>query len=159
MEAFMLISKNLSYQRAFRSLVLFASVVFLPFNVWSAEFDLNLVNVDEYANMKNPTPGEIYRTSILNDEHDANDVAGIFAILVSGKEVPYHYHQERESIVMAIHGEAIQVMEGEEFPIKAGDVFFVPAQTKHQTINRSQDDFRFLEFYTNAPDNDRVMVE
>ncbi|MBT5559482.1 MAG: cupin domain-containing protein [Proteobacteria bacterium] len=108
--------------------------------------------------MENPTPGEIYRTSILNDEHDADDVAGIFAILVSGVEVPYHYHQERESILMAISGEAIQVMEGEEFLIKAGDVFFVPAMTKHQTINRSDADFRFLEFYTNAPDSDRVMV-
>ena len=49
---------------------------------------------------------------------------------------------------MAIYGEAIEVMEGKEYLIKAGDVIFIPAEAKHQTINRSQDDFRYLEFYT-----------
>ena len=144
----MLINKNLNYLSIFRSLSMLTWVALLPFNAWSAEFDLTSFNVDEYANMENPTPGEIYRAEILTKEHAANDVAGIFGILVAGAQVPYHYHKERESILMAIYGEAIEVMEGKEYPIKAGDVIFIPAEAKHQTINRSQDDFRYLEFYT-----------
>ncbi len=36
-------------------------------------------------------------------------------------------------------------------PIKAGDVLFIPAGEKHQTINRSGKDFRYLEFFTCPP--------
>jgi len=42
--------------------------------------------------MKNPTPGEIFRTEILTNEHAANDVGGLFGILVAGSQVPYHFH-------------------------------------------------------------------
>ena len=71
----MLINKNLNYSNIFRSLALFAWAALLPFNVWSAEFDMKSFNVDEYANMENPTPGEVYRAEILTKEHAANDVA------------------------------------------------------------------------------------
>jgi len=116
-----------------------------------SSFDMKTFNVAEYIEMENPTPGEIYRTEILTTEDDAHDVGGLFGILVAGQQVPYHYHKERESVLMAISGEAIEVMEGKEFPIKAGEIIFIPALVKHQTINRSQADFRYLEFFTNPP--------
>jgi mannose-6-phosphate isomerase-like protein (cupin superfamily) len=149
---------NPRYLSIFRSVALFAWVALLPINLWSAEditvnsnFNMKSFNVDEYVNMENPTPGEIFRTEILTNEHAANDVGGLFGILVAESQVPYHFHKKRESVLMAIYGEAIEVMEGKEFPIKAGDIIFIPAEAKHQTINRSQDDFRYLEFFTNPP--------
>jgi mannose-6-phosphate isomerase-like protein (cupin superfamily) len=42
-------------------------------------------------------------------------------------------------------------MDGEEIPINAGDVFFIPAGVKHTTINNSETDLRYLEFYTQPP--------
>jgi quercetin dioxygenase-like cupin family protein len=65
--------------------------------------------------------------------------------------VPYHYHNKRESIIIVISGEATEVIEGKEFPIKAGDVLFIPSGEKHTTINRSQKDFRYLEYFTSPP--------
>lgn len=144
----------------FRSIALFAWVALLPFGVWSAEFDLTSFNVDEYVNKENPTPGKFYRDDILTEEQGIHDLGGLFGILPAKSEVPYHYHEARESVIMAISGEAIQVMEGEEFPFKAGDIIIVPPQTKHQTINRSQAEFRFIEFFTNPPVmNDFHLVE
>ena len=35
--------------------------------------------------------------------------------------------------------------------VKAGDVLYIPPGEKHQTINRSAKDFRYLEFYTCPP--------
>jgi len=70
---------------------------------------------------------------------------------VPGSQVPYHYHERRESIIIVISGEAIEVIEGKEIPIKAGDVLHIPAGEKHTTINRSDKDFRYLEFYTSPP--------
>jgi uncharacterized cupin superfamily protein len=106
---------------------------------------------EEYIKMANPTPGTSYRPEIPMKEHRANNLGGMFGLLVPGSRVPYHYHNNRESIIIAISGEAIEVIDGKETPIKAGDILFVPAGEKHTTINRSNQDFRYLEFFTFPP--------
>ncbi len=111
---------------------------------------MKIFKSEEYIKMANPTPGQPYRPEILTKEQ-AKNLGGIFGLLVSGSQVPYHYHNNRESIIIVISGEATEVIEGKEFPIKAGDVLFIPAGEKHNTINRSKQDFRYLEFFTFPP--------
>jgi quercetin dioxygenase-like cupin family protein len=106
---------------------------------------------EEYVKMANPTPGKSYRPEILTQEHRAKNLGGMFGLLVAGNQVPYHYHHNRESIIIVISGKATEVIEGKEIPIKAGDVLFIPAGEKHTTINRSNQDFRYLEFFTFPP--------
>jgi quercetin dioxygenase-like cupin family protein len=106
---------------------------------------------EEYIKMENPNPGKPYRPEILTSENKAKNLGGMFGLLVAGSQVPYHYHNNRESIIIVISGEAIEVIEGKEIPIKAGDVLFIPAGEKHTTINRSNRDFRYLEFFTCPP--------
>jgi quercetin dioxygenase-like cupin family protein len=106
---------------------------------------------EEYAKMENPTPGKTHRPEILTKEHGAKNIGGMFGLLPAGTQVPYHYHNNRESIIIAVSGEAIEVIEGKEFPIKAGDILFIPAGEKHTTINRSKRDFRYLEYFTYPP--------
>ena len=52
---------------------------------------------------------------------------------------------------MAISGEATEILEGKEIPIKAGDVIFIPRREKHTTVNTSHQEFRYLEFFTCPP--------
>src|SRR5512136_2427538 len=112
---------------------------------------MKVFNSEEYVKMTNPTPGKAYRPEILTKEHRAKNLGGMFGLLVPGSQVPYHYHNNRESIIIAISGEAIEVIDGKETPIKAGDVLFIPPGEKHTTINRSGKDFRYLEFFTYPP--------
>jgi len=112
---------------------------------------MKIFKSEEYIKMANPTPGKPYRPEILTKEHQAKDLGGMFGLLVAGSQVPYHYHNNRESIIIAISGDATEVLEGKEFPIKAGDVLFIPAGEKHTTINRSQKDFRYLDYFTSPP--------
>ena len=79
---------------------------------------MKLFKIEEYIKMKNPTPGNSYRPEILTDEHNAKGLGGMFGLLDPGNQVPYHYHENRESILVIISGEAIEVIEGEEIPIK-----------------------------------------
>ena len=72
-------------------------------------------------------------------------------MLVPGSQVPYHYHTKRESVIVAISGEAIEVVEGEEIPFNTGDIIYLSPGEKHMTINRSDNDFRYLEFFTCPP--------
>jgi len=109
------------------------------------EYTMKVFKSEEFVKMPNPTPGQPYRPEILTKEHQAKTLGGMFGLLVAGSQVPYHYHNYRESIIIVISGEATEVVEGKEFPIKAGDVLFIPAGEKHTTINRSKQDFRYLE--------------
>jgi quercetin dioxygenase-like cupin family protein len=106
---------------------------------------------EEYIKMANPTPGKPYRPEILTKDHRAKNLGGMLGLLVARSQVPYHYHKNRESIIIVISGEAIEVIEGKEIPIRAGDILFIPGGEKHATINRSNQDFRYLEFFTYPP--------
>jgi uncharacterized cupin superfamily protein len=105
----------------------------------------------DYVNMPNPNPGKPHRPEILTSEHGAKTVGGMFGLLPPGSQVPYHYHVNRESVIIAISGEAIEVINENETQIKAGDVLFIPAGERHTTINRSTKDFRYLEYFTCPP--------
>jgi quercetin dioxygenase-like cupin family protein len=111
---------------------------------------MKIFRTEEY-NKKNPTPGERFRSEILSEDDKANDLGGIFVILVPGSGPPYHYHEKRESVIVAISGEATEILEGKEIPIKAGDVIFIPPGERHTTLNRSSQEFRYLEFFTCPP--------
>lgn len=122
-----------------------------PLKVWKTE---------QYRKMTNPTPGEWYRAPILGNEEQAKELGGLVVILPPGQSVPYHYHKNRESILMVLSGEAVELYEDKEYPIRAGDVIFVPARAKHAVINRSDKEIRFLEFFTHPPmGSDFIKVE
>ena len=112
---------------------------------------MKMYRIEDYVNLENPTPGEPHRPEILTAEHNAKKLGGMLGLLVPGSQVPYHYHQNRESVIIFISGEGLEVIEGEEYAVKAGDVLFIPAGEKHTTINRSDSDLRYLEFFTCPP--------
>lgn len=112
---------------------------------------MKIFKIEEYMKMENPNPGAPYRSEILSSSHRAKNLGGIFGLLAPGSQVPYHYHKNRESVIIVISGEATEIVEGEEIPIKTGDVLFIPAGEKHTSVNRSKKDFRYLEFFTFPP--------
>lgn len=120
---------------------------------------MELFRFEEFIKVENPNPGTRYTREILTDKQKAEKLGGIFAVLVPGGQVPYHFHNERESIIIAISGEATEIIEGEEVLIKADEVVYIPAGEKHGTINKTDKDFRYLEFFTSSPGVvDRVLV-
>ena len=109
---------------------------------------MKIFKTSEFIKAENPTPGELFRSDILTREDKAREIGGILAILEPGNQVPYHYHENRESIIVVISGEAMENVEGEEFPIRKGDVLFIPSMEKHGMINESDEDVRYIEFWT-----------
>jgi len=112
---------------------------------------MKIFRTEEYIRFINPTPGEAHRPEILKAADGAKDMGGMFGLLVPGSQVPYHYHKIRESVLIIISGEGVEVIEGKEFAVKAGDILFIPAGEKHAIINRSEQDLRYLEFFTRPP--------
>ena len=77
---------------------------------------MKIFKSDDYIKMQNPNPGKPYRPEILTAEHGAKNLGGVFGLLAAGTQVPYHYHKNRESVIIAISGEAIEVLDGKELP-------------------------------------------
>ena len=112
---------------------------------------MKLFKISEYVEQTDPTPGGPYRPEILTAADGAKDLGGMFGLLPPGSQVPYHYHRRRESVIIALRGEATEIIEGKEFALQAGDVLYVSAGEKHMTINRSNREFRYLEVFTCPP--------
>ena len=109
---------------------------------------MEIFRIEEFNKMENPTPGERFIQNILANEQKAENLGGILGLLPPGNQVPHHFHNKRESLIIAISGEATEITEGKEIPLKANDVLYIPAQEKHMLVNRTDKDFRYLEFYT-----------
>jgi quercetin dioxygenase-like cupin family protein len=112
---------------------------------------MKIIKIAELCAIENPAPGEPYRPEIRLGEEGFRALGGMFGLLVPGSQVPYHYHEKRESILIPISGEAVEIIEGEEIVIRPGDVLLIPAGEKHTTVNRSERDFRYVEFFTSPP--------
>lgn len=108
---------------------------------------MEIFRTEALIQMANPTPGEIHRLDLVTPEKGAKELGGFLVIILPGGEIPYHYHEKRESLLFLIKGEATEIVEGKEYPIKAGEVLSLPANEKHKIINRSDEDLRYLEFY------------
>ncbi|MBI4297236.1 MAG: cupin domain-containing protein [Chloroflexi bacterium] len=121
---------------------------------------MEIFKYKEFSEMENPNPGTRYRQDILTNKQKAENLGGMFGVLPPGGQVSYHFHNRRESIIIAISGEATEIVEGKEIPIKAKDVLYIRAREKHMTMNKTSNEFRYLEFFTYPPaEADRVEVK
>jgi quercetin dioxygenase-like cupin family protein len=112
---------------------------------------MKIIKCEDLCNIVNPSPGQAYRPEIKLDEERFAHIGGMFGLLVPGSQVPYHYHKDRESIVIPLSGEAVEIVEGKETVVRPGDILLIPSGEKHATANRSDCDFRYVEFFTSPP--------
>lgn len=112
---------------------------------------MKLFKGKEFRDFKNPSPGAVHRSDILDKEDGAKELGGMFALLEPGKHIPLHHHERRETIIVVITGEAMEMIEGDEFLIEAGDVLYIPSGERHAMVNRSDHAFRYMEFITYPP--------
>ena len=116
--------------------------------------EFKLFRTGDFLKMSSPKPSELYRLEILTDKDDAKNLGGIFGIMppaAPGAKPAYHYHKNRESIIIVISGEATEMIEGQEIPLKAGDIIYIRPMVKHTIMNKSGKDFRYIEFFTHPP--------
>jgi len=109
---------------------------------------MKILRSEELKGIVNPTPDVRYRLNVLTEEDSAKALAGHMSILHPGGDVPYHYHEKRESLIFLFDGELVEIVDGREFPIKAGDLVFIAAGEKHKMENRTTREARYVEFFS-----------
>ncbi|MBI4296812.1 MAG: cupin domain-containing protein [Chloroflexi bacterium] len=110
---------------------------------------MELFKIAEYLKKANPEPGKRYTQQLL--EQKAENLVGLFAVLPPGTQTPYHFHDERESVIIVISGQATELVECKRIPIQVNDVLFIPAKQKHGIENRTHGELRHLEFQVGKP--------
>jgi len=120
---------------------------------------MEIFRIEEFAKMKVPTASTFFRQEIVASSQKAKNLGGIFVLVPAGSQVPYHFHRKRESIIIVVSGEATEIVEGKEFHIKANDVLYIPIEEKHTVANRTDRDFRYIEFFTCPDISDFIEVK
>jgi len=124
--------------------------------------EYKVISTTDFIRFANPHPGERLRVEILMDKPDqARSINGAFSAIppgVPGVKVEYHYHQNRESIIQILSGDAIEMINGKAVPLKPGDVIYIAPGTRHAMINNSViNEVKYMEFYSpTAPDTVQV---
>lgn len=69
-------------------------------------------------------------------------------LVMPGKGHSRHNHPEAEEILSILSGEGQQmVADGEPFPIRAGDVMYIPTGVFHATLNTGWEPMRLIAIY------------
>ena len=105
------------------------------------------------------------REPVLQSEHDARSriymatrtLAGTDAF--KGEMITFppgaagsaHHHEGAEHFKYVISGRGTALLNGDEIPLKAGDVIYHYEHEIHSSINESKEDFVFVEFFIPGP--------
>ncbi|MBW1997553.1 MAG: cupin domain-containing protein [Deltaproteobacteria bacterium] len=119
---------------------------------------MKMFDIQEFLESKDQDTSDLSRRQILGPAEGASQLKGMLVCLRPGSGIPYHYHEKRESVILFLSGEAIEVVEGEQFTIGAGTLIFIPPGEKHATLNRSEKDVKYLEFWTGTSEEDFIRV-
>jgi mannose-6-phosphate isomerase-like protein (cupin superfamily) len=83
-----------------------------------------------------------FRQVLYTGQHSQLVVMSLQPMEDIGEEI----HEIVDQFIRIEDGKGKLIMNGEEHPIKSGDAFIVPAQTKHNVLNTSSD--KQLKLYT-----------
>lgn len=113
---------------------------------------LSISNIDsikmESVGNGNPFEASVGRFTSL---FDMKGMGCSSVVLNPGKKAwPYHLHYGQEELFIIMSGEGTIRFNGEDYPIKTGDVIFTPPgkETAHQIVNTSAEDLKYLALST-----------
>jgi mannose-6-phosphate isomerase-like protein (cupin superfamily) len=84
------------------------------------------------------------------------EMSGILSLgrttLEPGATIGEHAHPNTEDLYLILEGRGIGVLDGERFPVSAGDLFLVKAGGSHGLINDSEGPLTFMGVLTRSAD-------
>ena len=126
----------------------------------AARFDAEIINMPKTVQSIDWT-----HEPVLQSEHDARTriyiatraLAGTDAfkgemiIFPPGTAGSPHHHEGAEHFKYVISGQGTALLNGDEISLKAGDVIYNYEYEIHSSINESEEDFVFVEFFIPGP--------
>ena len=90
---------------------------------------------------------------------------GLYVVPPGKRAFPYHAHSLIEEMFVVLEGSGTLRHDGQEYPIRAGDVVASPVGKPHQIVNTSDADLKYLAISSNVladvviyPDSNKVQA-
>lgn len=90
---------------------------------------------------------------------------GLYVLPPGKRGFPYHAHSLIEEMFYVLEGSGTLRHDGQEYPIRAGDVIASPVGKPHQLVNTSDADLKYLAISSNVladvviyPDSNKVQA-
>ncbi len=80
-----------------------------------------------------------------------NSAAASMSFRREKRAFPYHAHSLMEEMYIVLDGSGTLRQDGQEYPIRPGDVIASPIGKAHQIVNTSENDLRYLVISNNDP--------
>lgn len=71
----------------------------------------------------------------------------------------YHYHEKRETVYIALEGNATLKLNGIEHQLKPNTVVFIPPSDKHAVTRVGEEGFKMLEITSPVSSKDIIYVQ
>jgi quercetin dioxygenase-like cupin family protein len=83
------------------------------------------------------------QADVEGEKRDLNVLRGMTGIvkhaMQPGKESDYHNHTDIEQVYYILKGKGTMVIDDERYPVREGDVVYLPPQVMHRMVNDSDD--------------------
>lgn len=126
-----------------------------------------IVNLDDVSLKPGGNGGKfVHQSSRLGPQVGLKKLGcGLFVVPPGKRAFPYHAHSLIEEMFLVLEGSGTLRHDGQEFPIRAGDVISSSLGKAHQIVNTSTADLRYLAISANEgadvvlyPDSNKVQA-
>lgn len=67
--------------------------------------------------------------------------------ILPGEDIGLETHHDTEQTLIFVSGSGEALLNGEKFPVAAGDLFFIPAGTEHNFVNTGAESLKLYTIY------------
>jgi quercetin dioxygenase-like cupin family protein len=86
---------------------------------------------------------------LVDSQNGAKNLSVGIGVYSRGQASEFHTHVKEEEVMIYLKGTGIMRMEnGTEYPLKRGDITYVPADEPHKLLNTGDGEFVFLFIYS-----------
>lgn len=122
----------------------------------SPESNFTILNLPQFAE-ENPVGPDL---AVLTKEAAFGKNASInLTQVIPGSHFGSHYHLARDEIDYVIQGQANMTIDGRDYPIKSGDLIYIPPSVVHDFTAIGNETFQIIVVFTPPFDGkDRIYV-
>lgn len=93
-------------------------------------------------------PG-LYGVRLIDGRHGTRGISLIRGWMAPGSRHSSHTH-DMDEVIVFLGGNATMVIDGQEYPVRAGDSIHIPAGTVHSSVNHGSEDLTFVAAFADS---------
>lgn len=110
---------------------------------------MKLVDLGELLKHSAAKPDQQTLERVVDEKDKAGKMQMLYTIIPAGAQgSPMHYHTQRESLILVLSGEGKEIIDGNEYPVKANSAVFILPNEKHKIENTGRTELKYIEIYT-----------